>query len=49
MQTGAPVLTPDEAAATGILEILNKDELQNLLDDDSKLVDLINDTSQVCT
>ena len=40
-------VTPDEAAATGLLQHLNKDELQRILDDDQKLEDLIKDLSQV--
>ena len=37
----------DESAATGLLQHLNTEELQGLLDDDSKLEDLIKDLPQV--
>ena len=37
----------DENAAIGILQHLDKNELQQLLDDESKLMELINDVQQV--
>ncbi|XP_033748882.1 vacuolar protein sorting-associated protein 37D-like [Pecten maximus] len=43
----APVLKCDEAAAVAILQHLNKEELQNLLENDDKLQDLISDLPQV--
>jgi hypothetical protein len=39
----------NEEAALGILNHLNKDELQKLLDDDNKLEELIYDEHQVHT
>ena len=40
-------LRPDETAAVGLLQHLNKDELQKILDDDQKLEGLIKDLPQV--
>ena len=37
----------DETTALGILQHLDTEELQRLLDDDEKLMDLINDLQQV--
>ena len=39
----------DENAALGLLQHLDKNELQQLLDDDSKLMELINDVQQVAS
>ena len=39
----------NEEASLGILKHLNKDELQKLLDDESKLEELISDDPQVKT
>lgn len=45
--TEAKQLVVDEAAAVGILQHLDKNELQNLLDDSDKLDSLIQDLQQV--
>ncbi|KAK3090105.1 hypothetical protein FSP39_009238 [Pinctada imbricata] len=38
---------PDEDAAVGLVQHLNKEELQNLLDNNDKLEELLNDLQQV--
>ena len=43
----SPTTQMDETAAMGILKHLNRQELQELLDDDNKLSELINDLQQV--
>ncbi|XP_025090563.1 vacuolar protein sorting-associated protein 37B-like isoform X2 [Pomacea canaliculata] len=43
----SPMQQIDETAAVALLQHLSKTELQNLLNDDSKLTDIINDLSQV--
>ena len=45
--TQAPQYTPDEAAATSLLQYLTRDELQQYLDDNSKLDAIISDLPQV--
>ena len=44
---GSSSLQLDESAALGLLQHLNKEELQQLLDDDVKMADVIQDLSQV--
>jgi len=46
---GTEQLSLDEGGAIGILEHLQKDELQSLLDDDNKLEQLIQDSEVVRT
>ena len=45
--TGAAREQPDEAAALGLLQHLDKQQLQDLLDDEAKLQQIIMDLSQV--
>lgn len=49
LPNGLEQLSLNESGAMGILEHLQKDELQSLLDDDNKLEQLIQDSEVVRT